>query len=444
MVASSHIHGASSHGEVYGLADFINSCPADCTTAVVAVDSMADLQSISRLIREPLPKTMATGLGKQVSALYDALWHRLTPLHLIVLKVESHIACAGNNLVDAYAGYIGDTTTPTYPIESHIGYTLPIHIPPLQPETNCVNLYEQPDEVAGDHPFVEKYHTRHYPQPITTISLRVSHSTAPKHTRTLAARLDRDRQLNRLTSNLPLHYPSYLNPGNIPPELQKHRWQGITNSIPLFPILREYHRHLHEKSPNYKNRYQIGESYDTCLCGQGIETVYHLLVCELGKGVWPQQHRQEGSVRPPREEFDITALLLRPLQRHLIPNPPSPNPLTVALQDASHISYLMQSLLPEPVWMALKATTFRPDRAAASLQKAGLRVLQTVLVARNLYFHQILDHNPTSTARVYRYLLRYKNSLTVLPTPISAARFDDIKPVIYKPQEPKKRKRLRR
>ena len=131
MVASSHIHGASSHGEVYGLADFINSCPADCATAVVAVDSMADLQSISRLIREPLPKTMATGLGKQVSALYDALWHRLTPLHLIILKVESHIACAGNNLVDAYAGYIGDTTTPTYPIESHIGYTLPIHIPPL-------------------------------------------------------------------------------------------------------------------------------------------------------------------------------------------------------------------------------------------------------------------------------------------------------------------------
>ena len=104
----------------------------------------------------------------------------------------------------------------------------------------------------------------------------------------------------------------------------------------------------------------------------------------------------------------------------------------------------MQSLLPERVWLALKATTYRPDRVAATLLRAGLRALQTILVTRTSYFHQILDHNSSSTARVYRYLLRYKSSLTILPTPVSAARFNEIKPVIYKPQEPKRRKRLRR
>ena len=33
---------------------------------------------------------------------------------------------------------------------------------------------------------------------------------------------------------------------------------------------------LHEKNPHYNNHYQIGKSYDKCLCGQSVETVYHL------------------------------------------------------------------------------------------------------------------------------------------------------------------------
>ena len=349
---------------------------------------MADLQCVLRLIKDPLPKALASGLGKQVSALHNALYDRTKSLHLILIKTESHVACAGNNLVDAQAGFVHATTAPTYPIEHHHSYTLPIHTPTLIPEPSRINIYEQPDEDSGDHPHSDKYHICHYPQPITTISLRVAHSTSPDHTLTLAKRLLRDHGTNHTTA-IPLHYPSHLNPGTFPPELQKLRYQGITDSLPLFPRTREYHRHLHKDSPLYQQKYQIPESYDLCLCGKGVETVHHLRVYELGPGLWPQRYPHESSTRLPRADLTCSETLLRSIRRHRLPNHPRPEPLADALNDTEHIAYLLQSLLPEAVWVALKSTTYRPHRAAAALQRAGLRLLQNIQTARNSYFHQI-------------------------------------------------------
>ena len=127
------------------------------------------------------------------------------------------------------------------------------------------------------------------------------------------------------------------------------------------------------------------------------------LVCELGRGQWPQHYPHENTTRAPRPDLACSEVLHQCFRLHRPPNPPRPDPLDEVLSSTENIAYLLQSLLPEVVWQALQSTTHRPDRAAASLQRAGLHLLRHIQSARGMYYHQILDHNPSGTARVYKY-----------------------------------------
>ena len=79
---------------------------------------------------------------------------------------------------------------------------------------------------------------------------------------------------------------------------------------------------------------------------------------------------------------------------------------------------LLRSLLPKPVWQALKQVSPRPEYAAAALQHTGLRILDTYLSSRQDTLGRRLARQPNPTSRTYLYLTYYPGDPLNLPDPV--------------------------
>ena len=423
----SHIHGTAPHGESQGAADAIDHTPPAADILILIVDALADIQCIERLARSPLHTATSTGLGRQAAEIRDALERRTRPLHLILIKTESHVACTGNIMADAWANYIERTTTPEYNPRPLTTFTLLTHVPPLCPEVK----YEQ---YTGEEPGQPRqtgaqYHPRQYPQPATTLTLRLAHSTTRDHTAAV------EKVLKEEGVSTPVHYPSYLNPVRLRAQQQRTRATAICGALPLYPRTREYHQH------KYGNDVAIPEGYDTCPCGRAIETLRHLLECPIHEhhlapaGENPHVHARQTFI-------DVT-------------NRYRENPGGIVLQDDpiykallldDSVPMLLRSLLPEPVWQALKQVSPRPEHAAAALQHTGLRILDTYLSNRQDTLSRRLAKQPSPTSRTYLYLTYYPGDPLNLPDPVPPPQHGELQmdnPPLHQERR-KRRRRLRR
>jgi hypothetical protein len=185
---------------------------------------------------------------------------------------------------------------------------------------------------------------------------------------------------------------------------------AITGSLPLYPVTREYHTHLHGD-----RHILIPEGYDTCPCGREKETLTHLLICPI----------HEQSLAPTGEAPTMYAkrVLLNTTDKYretplkdLVWS--TNDPVKEALTREDCVIMLLQSIIPEPVWEALKQTVPRPEYAAAALQRAGLRTLDIFLSTRRETLLHRLSHNTTPTGKTYLYLTCYPGDLRHLPTSI--------------------------
>ena len=207
-----------------------------------------------------------------------------------------------------------------------------------------LHLNLQYDEEADT--FIQKGvpHTRHYPQPLAQLSHRKNEGWIRQHTAAMAT-----------LHAVPLRYPAPYRITNAPPHLQSLWIKAVNGMIYLFPLAREYHRHL--------NGWDIPSDYNACPCGYGgEETILHLLYCDIHKmeqSETQNQHQIGKGINAYEEIYAQLSEDSKPI------NPPgAPDPLREALFKDGEVARIMSAVLSESMWTTLLEHTWHPERTA--------------------------------------------------------------------------------